>query len=140
MNVLASGRGTSITLGTEGNRFVIEGNSALLSNALTNLLDNAIKFSDAGARIEVWLQNIGHEITLSVKDNGPGIDPAFHQQIFEKFFRVPKGDVHTVKGYGLGLNYVNSVVRLHNGTIDLISAPEKGSEFTIKFPTRSPQS
>jgi len=69
-----------------------------------------------------------------VKDNGPGIDPAFHNQIYDKFFRVPKGDVHTVKGYGLGLNYVRSVVRLHHGTIDLNSSREKGTEFIIKFP------
>jgi two-component system, OmpR family, phosphate regulon sensor histidine kinase PhoR len=135
MNILASGRGSSITLETEGSRFVLFGDSGLLANTLTNLLDNAIKYSDIGARIHVSLRDAGHELVLTVKDDGPGIDPAFHQQIFEKFFRVPKGDVHTVKGYGLGLNYVQSVVRLHDGIISLKSSLEKGSEFIIKFPT-----
>ena len=134
MNVLASGRGASIAYETEGDDFVITGDAALLANMLSNLLDNAIKYSDKEARVLVSLGSSGRALTLRVKDNGPGIDPAFHNQIYDKFFRVPKGDVHTVKGYGLGLNYVRSVVRLHHGTIDLDSSREKGTEFIIKFP------
>lgn len=137
MNVLASGRGTSISLETEGSDFIVNGDSDLLGNTLSNLLDNAIKYSGTGAHIRVLLRGSGTEIVLIVKDDGPGIDPSFHQQIFEKFFRVPQGDVHAVKGYGLGLNYVRSVVRLHQGTIALKSSRESGSEFTIKFPTFS---
>lgn len=137
MRVLASGCGATITAESEGANFVLQGNAESLSNALTNLIDNAIKYSEAVPRVHVALRAVEDAFTLSVKDDGPGIDPAFHEEIFEKFFRVPQGDVHTVKGYGLGLNYVRSVVRIHKGTIELKSSAKTGSEFILTFPKKS---
>jgi two-component system phosphate regulon sensor histidine kinase PhoR len=100
---------------------------------LYNLLDNALKYSNDGASIEVSLLSNQETITLSVSDTGIGIAREYQKKIFEKFFRVPSGDVHTVKGYGLGLSYVASVVKSHKGEITVESEPGKGSCFRIRF-------
>ena len=76
----------------------------------------------------------GNDVELSIADNGIGIDPAYKDKVFEKFFRVPAGDTHNTKGYGLGLSYVAHVVRKHNGTIEVESKPGLGSKFIIVLP------
>ena len=86
--------------------------------------------------ITITLKNSTEALILSVKDNGTGIARDYHKKIFEKFFRVPTGDVHDTKGYGLGLNYVAGVVKEHKGTIRVISEPGKGSEFVVVLPRR----
>jgi signal transduction histidine kinase len=82
----------------------------------------------------VSLRNAADSVSLSVRDEGLGIAPEYHKKIFEKFFRVPTGDIHNAKGYGLGLNYVSSVIRSHEGTIVVESEPGKGSCFTVTLP------
>jgi two-component system phosphate regulon sensor histidine kinase PhoR len=119
----------------EGTDFYFHGGAEHLTNVLYNLLDNALKYSNDGASIEVTLNSASEGITLSVKDSGIGIAPEYQKRIFEKFFRVPSGDVHTVKGYGLGLSYVASVVKSHKGEISVDSEPGKGSCFKIRFNT-----
>ncbi|MBL7828258.1 MAG: HAMP domain-containing histidine kinase, partial [Saprospiraceae bacterium] len=77
-------------------------------------------------------------ILLHVKDNGIGIEPDYQEQIFEKFFRVPTGNTHNVKGHGLGLSYVAQVIQKHGGGIRLESAVGVGSTFTLEIPASTP--
>ena len=105
-----------------------------LYNMLSNLIDNAIKYADKEpCRIEATARQDDHETTISITDNGPGISEANQRQIFDKFFRVPSGNIHNVKGYGLGLYYVKDMMCKHGGTARVESVPGKGSTFTLHF-------
>jgi signal transduction histidine kinase len=106
-----------------------------LSNAINNLIDNAIKYS--GEQVQLYIQtNLENGILkIKVKDHGIGIPKVYQGSIFDKFFRVPTGDLHNVKGFGLGLSYVQKIVEMHGGTIHVQSEPDKGSEFTIIIPS-----
>jgi two-component system phosphate regulon sensor histidine kinase PhoR len=97
-------------------------------------LDNALKYSKAAPRVTVHLQGEQEFVVLSVSDNGIGIPASYKDKIFEKFFRVPTGDQHNVKGYGLGLSYVAYVVQRHGGEVIVRSEEGVGSHFTIKIP------
>lgn len=106
-----------------------------ISSVLYNLLDNALKYSRKGNLIELTLGTpLPNVVELRVKDNGTGIAPEFQQKIFEKFFRVPSGDIHDVKGYGLGLSYVSQIVSQHDGFIEVESELGKGSTFILRLP------
>lgn len=103
-------------------------------NMLSNLIDNAIKYGDKEpCRIKLEIRQDEHETTISVTDNGPGISEANQRQIFDKFFRVPNGNIHNVKGYGLGLYYVKDMMAKHGGTASVQSTPGKGSIFSLHF-------
>jgi two-component system phosphate regulon sensor histidine kinase PhoR len=98
------------------------------------LLDNALKYGGENPEIYVRVQAEENDIILSVSDKGIGIPQSEQKRIFEKFYRIRHGDLHEVKGYGLGLSYVAEVVKKHNGEIKIDSSPGKGSCFTIVFP------
>lgn len=117
-----------------GKAFTIHGGSVHLTNVIYNLLDNALKYSQGEPRISVSLEEKENRVVMKVSDNGIGIPKEYSKKIFEKFFRVPAGDVHNVKGYGLGLSYVDSVIRSHKGTIEVESESGKGSTFIISLP------
>jgi signal transduction histidine kinase len=102
-------------------------------NVLSNLVDNAIKYSNEAVTVIFKYKNEGNNWHLVVADDGVGIAKSHQQAVFERFFRVPTGDLHAVKGFGLGLAYVRQVVERHGGSIDLVSEPGKGSEFILKF-------
>ncbi len=105
-----------------------------LYNMLSNLIDNAIKYGDKEpCRINLVARQNRQEITISVTDNGPGISEANQRQIFDKFFRVPSGNIHNVKGYGLGLYYVKDMMSKHGGTASVESSIGKGATFTLHF-------
>lgn len=105
------------------------------TNAVTNLLDNALKYSGDSPNIMVKTSNHGNLLRIAIKDNGIGISKEQQKHIFDKFYRVPTGDIHDVKGFGLGLNYVLYVVEAHQGRISVESELEKGSTFIIEIPT-----
>lgn len=117
-----------------GDTFTINGGSVHLTNVIYNLLDNALKYSQGEPRIFISLEEQGNHVTMKVSDNGIGIPKEYSKKIFEKFFRVPAGDVHNVKGYGLGLSYVDSVIRSHHGRIEVSSETGKGTTFIISLP------
>ena len=105
-----------------------------VTNLIHNLLDNAIKYSVDAPRIEVGTSRDESWVVLRISDHGIGIAKEDQKHIFEKFYRVSTGDVHDVKGFGIGLNYVSNVVALHHGTVAVESTPNYGTTFIIKFP------
>lgn len=105
-----------------------------MQNAIMNLIDNAIKYSHDEPKIEVSLLEDGKYLKFCVRDHGIGIPKEYQRRMFEQFFRVPKGNVHNVKGFGLGLFYTKSIVEMHGGRIMLESEEGKGSSFYIWLP------
>ena len=106
-----------------------------LTNVLQNLIDNAIKYNDKERPvIRISITARDNSTIITVSDNGNGIPEAYVKKIFDKFFRVPSGNVHNVKGYGLGLSYIKAITDLHGGSINVTSTVNEGSTFTITLP------
>ena len=105
-----------------------------ITNILHNLLDNAIKYANKQPKIIVSTAKTDNKIVIGVEDNGPGISREYQKKVFQKFFRIPTGNVHNVKGFGLGLYYVRNICRAHRWTISLESEPGKGCNFLIEIP------
>ena len=116
-------------------RYSIIGDEEHLKNIFGNLIDNAIKYSPDHLSIHISTISQEDEIEISIADQGLGIADEFQSQIFEKFYRVPTGNIHNVKGFGIGLNYVNILVNKHHGKINLKSKLGTGSTFTLTFKT-----
>lgn len=125
-----------ITLDKKAEQFTIYGDQVHITNVLFNLLDNAVKYSKENPLIEVTTENKSDQVVVSVKDNGIGIAKEHQKQIFERFFRVPTGNIHDVKGFGLGLHYVSKIIDAHKGTIKVESSIGKGTKFMIYFPIK----
>jgi two-component system phosphate regulon sensor histidine kinase PhoR len=105
-----------------------------LTNLVNNLLDNAIKYSPEFPEVTVTTSNCEKGVILSVEDKGIGMTKAVQSKIFERFYRQSSGNVHDVKGFGLGLNYSRSIIEAHKGHINVYSEPGKGSRFEIFLP------
>ena len=112
----------------------LEGDKVHLTNLVYNLLDNANKYSPRKPVIKVRTENTSNGIVLTIEDNGIGISNADQKKIFEKLYRVPTGNIHEVRGFGLGLSYVKAIVEGHNGKIHIESEVGKGSKFRIFLP------
>jgi len=117
----------------EGNNGVLHADRAHLELAVVNLLENALKYS-VEPRIVVETGKAEDDFFISVKDNGVGIEKKYLKSIFKKFYRVPTGDIHNVKGFGLGLNFVKRIIDAHNGKIRVHSLPGIGTEFRLFIP------
>lgn len=125
---------TTTTLQTTGNNFIITADKLHLTSVLYNLLDNALKYSRANPDILVHIIDHKQFLEIRIADNGIGIAPEYKTKIFEKFFRIPNGNRHNIKGYGLGLSYVSHIVQRHMGFIEVESELGKGSTFSVKIP------
>jgi two-component system phosphate regulon sensor histidine kinase PhoR len=112
----------------------VHGDSEHLTSLVHNLLDNAIKYSPQAPEIYVQTKNTGDGIVLTVEDKGIGMSKSVQSKIFGRFYRQSSGNIHDVKGFGLGLNYVRAIVDAHKGEITVISEPGKGSRFEIFLP------
>lgn len=115
----------------------INGDRLHLETAFHNIIDNAIKYSNGSVNIEIDLAENSRDCVIKIRDNGMGIPPQYLKNIFEKFFRVPQGDVQSIKGFGLGLYYVNNIIKKHSGTIVVHSKMQSGTEFIITLPKYS---
>ena len=116
--------------------YEFDGDKVHLTNVMYNLLDNAIKYSREQPEIKIEVLNVVNQIAIKVSDNGIGISPDHQKKVFEKLYRVPTGNLHDVKGFGLGLNYVKTIVSRHGGTVDVKSILGKGSTFSIYLPKK----
>ena len=109
-------------------------NDSYFTNVIVNILDNAIKYSEGPPKIDITTENHGNSILMSIKDQGVGIGKVAQKRVFEEFYREHTGNVHNVKGQGLGLANVKRIVENHQGIIFIESEKGKGSTFTIKLP------
>ena len=126
--------GAVVNLNSRGSDFTLMADRMHITSVLYNLLDNALKYSKAKPIIDIDINSENANIVLKVSDQGIGIPIAYKDKIFDKFFRVPNGDKHNVKGYGLGLSYVAHIIKEHHGTIQVESEQNKGTSFIIKLP------
>jgi len=118
----------------------IEADETHLKNIVYNLIDNAIKYSEGAPKINVGLFSGNDRIAISIQDNGIGISKEYQQKVFDKFYRIPTGNVHNVKGFGLGLYYIKNICRAHGWQIDLMSEENVGTTVTISMKHRAAKS
>ncbi|MEN8124997.1 MAG: HAMP domain-containing sensor histidine kinase [Bacteroidota bacterium] len=109
-------------------------NSFHFTNVIVNMLDNAIKYSDNAPKIDIYTVNAGNNILLKIKDQGIGMNKNVQKKVFDKFYREQSGNIHKIKGHGLGLAYVKRITEMHHGVVYVESEKGKGSTFTIKLP------
>lgn len=114
---------------------MIQGDRTHLGSVVSNLLDNAVKYSPADQPIDLITSNDRDDFILDIVDRGIGISPGHQRHLFKKFYRVPSGNVHDIKGFGLGLHYVKRILQMHHGDIEVESELGKGSTFRMHIPT-----
>ena len=114
----------------------IIGNFDHLTNVLVNILDNALKYSENIPIIKIVTNNTEDDLLINIEDNGIGMDKSTKRLIFDKFYRKERGNIHDIKGHGLGLSYVKKIIELHKGRIELISKIKEGTKFIIKLPVK----
>jgi two-component system phosphate regulon sensor histidine kinase PhoR len=136
--ILAGSRGGKIEfIPQTPNDLSINADKTHFTNIIVNLIDNALKYTTRIPEIFVYTKIENNFLYISIKDNGIGISKENQKRIFEKFYRVPTGNVHNVKGFGLGLSYVKSIIEMHGGSIEVQSKEGEGSTFTIVLPLAS---
>ncbi len=128
-------RGGSLTLDLRADAHRIRGDAMHLAMIIHNLLDNANKYSPAPPAITLASRNEGDWLVITVTDLGAGIAPEHQKKVFDKYYRVPTGNLHAVKGFGIGLSYVRLLMGIHGGEVSLKSQPGIGTEVTLRFPT-----
>ena len=124
----------SLAIQKEAEAFIINGDEVHIKNILFNLLDNAIKYANKKPEITVHTKSEKHYFIVSIHDNGKGISKENKKKIFDKFYRIPSGNIHDVKGFGLGLFYVKDMMKQHKGFVYLKSEINVGSTFSLGFP------
>ena len=137
MSLQLQKRNARIELNLNAEHATVMGDELHLSNIIFNLLDNANKYSPEDPQIKIGTFNSGKNIIIKVADKGIGMNRDQLSKIFDRFYRIPTGNLHDVKGFGLGLSYVSNIVKRLNGTIRVKSEIDKGSEFEISFPVSS---
>jgi two-component system phosphate regulon sensor histidine kinase PhoR len=127
-------KGGQITIEKEGSRFTVTGNIDLFHIALGNLVDNAVKYSGRQPQILIRLSSTESRLVIEIEDNGPGIPKEYRDKVFEKYFRVPAGNTHSVDGFGLGLYQVMGIISGMRGNIKITNRKEGGLAVIIELP------
>jgi two-component system, OmpR family, phosphate regulon sensor histidine kinase PhoR len=131
------GKGGFYELQLNAKTDLIEADEVHFMNVITNLIDNAIKYSKENLLIRISTQNTNRNLVIRIEDNGIGMTKETQRRIFEKFYRAHTGNLHNVKGFGLGLSYVKTIVEAHEGKIKVDSTIGKGTAFTLEFPLKT---
>ncbi|HAT67102.1 MAG TPA: two-component sensor histidine kinase, partial [Flavobacteriaceae bacterium] len=133
ISLIVEDRGGYVNTHLEAMKSSVLGNDLHLTNVVVNILDNAIKYSEDEPKIDIYTENVKNSIMLKIQDQGMGMSKNVQKKIFEKFYREHTGDIHNVKGHGLGLAYVKRILDDHNAEIYVDSEKGKGSTFIIKM-------
>ena len=134
INLQVEEKGGKIDVDLEAENDLILADEVHFTNVINNLLDNAVKYSKDNLHIKLSTKNAGNHLKIKIEDNGIGMNKETLHRIFEKFYRAHTGNVHNVKGFGLGLSYVKTMIDAHHGSIKAESVLGKGSSFTISLP------
>ncbi len=134
VSLIISDKGGYINTHLDAERTEVLASDMHFTNVLTNILDNAVKYSKEEPKIDLYTEVVNNSIVIKVKDQGAGMSKAVSKKIFDKFYREHTGNIHNVKGHGLGLAYVKKIVDDHQGEVYVESEKGKGSEFYIKLP------
>lgn len=134
INLQVEEKGGKIDVDLEAENDLIMADEVHFTNVINNLLDNAVKYSKDNLHIKLSTKNAGNQLKIKIEDNGIGMNKETLHRIFEKFYRAHTGNVHNVKGFGLGLSYVKTMIDAHHGTIKAESVLGRGSSFTISLP------
>ena len=118
----------------QGDNFLVLGDKVHLTNVLYNLLDNALKYSLDQPKIDINILSEPVQVTIIISDEGVGVPREYESKVFDRFFRVPNKNRHNVKGHGLGLHYVKTIIEKHKGTVAFKNNVNAGSQLTIKLP------
>lgn len=134
VDLLVKDKGGYINLQLEASLSEVSGNEFHLNNIMVNMLDNGIKYSEDAPKITVITKNTSKHVIIMVRDKGIGMSGTVQKNIFKKFYREERGNIHNVKGHGLGLSYVKKIIEIHRGEVFVESVKGEGSTFTIKIP------
>lgn len=134
MKIQADKMGGEIFMDLKAEKCIIHADKVHIINVIMNLVDNALKYCEENPVVKIATKSFSEGISIVVEDNGIGISPENQKKIFDKLYRVPTGNIHNVKGFGLGLSYVKAIVDKHKGTVNLVSETGKGSKFDIFLP------
>ena len=134
MHLQLDKKGAELVLELDADPSVINGDELHLSNVIYNLIDNANKYSVDPPIITLRTRNAGKNLIIEIEDEGIGMTKEHSKRIFDQFYRVPTGNLHDVKGFGLGLNYVQDIIVQMNGSIKVRSEKDKGTVFEIIIP------
>ena len=133
ISLIIENKGGYIKTHLNASNYLIYGSDIHLTNIVVNIIDNAIKYSEGVPEIDIYTENQGNFLILKIVDKGIGMSKVVQNKIFEKFYREQMGDIHNVKGHGLGLSYVKRILDDHDAEINVESEKGKGSTFSIKF-------
>lgn len=134
IKLIVENREGKITKHYKAGRTTVLLNHTHITSVLVNILDNAVKYSPEAPIIDVYTENVKDFLIIKIQDKGAGMNKAVQKRVFEKFYREHTGDIHNVKGHGLGLSYVKTIIEDHNGQVFVESEKGKGSTFIIKLP------
>ena len=133
LNLIIKNKNGKISIENEAKKTIINGNESHLTNVFINILDNALKYNDNIPEILIKLYNFEDKLNIEIIDNGIGMSKNVKSKIFQKFFREQTGNLHDIKGHGLGLSYVKKIIDFHDGNISVESELGVGSKFKIEL-------
>ena len=134
LSILIADKKASIEVVDNSDGMVVIGDSFHLSNAIKNIVDNSLKYSEASPEIRITIDNLNDKVKIRIEDNGIGISEKNQKLLFEKFYRCTEGDTYSTKGFGLGLSYVKKIIELHKGSISVKSVLNQGTQFELSLP------